>query len=301
MPTGLTSAIVVNSALEFIAAQTQITALNDGSPAANAALIIYTPTVELMLRLMEPDFARFTATLSLSTAVTPPVPWTYEYIYPSDCLRLLQVRPASGSYNVNDPQPVRANVASDQLAIGTILFSVNPSNGDTITLGGVVWTFVSGAASGNQTHIGGTTAFTIATLINDLNASGNATILLCAYGESGGPTVVTLTLTYKAAGSAGTSFTIAASAATPSGATLTGTGLKVILTNQVSALANYISSLVTEPQWDAAFTDAVVRRLANPLAMALSGRPDFAKEILEESSRSAAMADAVDESAVRPR
>ena len=45
----LTAAVVVNSALELIAAQTQITSLTDGSSAANMASVIYAPTVQLML------------------------------------------------------------------------------------------------------------------------------------------------------------------------------------------------------------------------------------------------------------
>jgi hypothetical protein len=192
----LTDVQVVNSALEMIAAQTQIAALNDGSPAANAATVIYAPTVQLMLRELDPDFARYTAALSSAGAVTPVTPWQYEYTYPSDCLRVRQVRPASGGYDVNDPQPVRWNVAFDVIsAVKT----------------------------------------------------------------------------------------------------------KVILTNQASALGVYTSSGVTEAQWDSAFTDAVVRRLANPLAMALSGRPDFAEKLLEQSAAMASTADATDDAMITGR
>lgn len=200
MPTGLTAAQVCNSALEQIASQTTITSLTDGSPAADAAQVVYVPTVELMLRELDPDFARFTAALALSGAVTPVVPWAYEYLYPADCVRLRQVRPpGSGTGSLADPydpQPIRANVAFDIIA-------------------------------------------TVST--------------------------------------------------------------KVILTNQVNALAVYTSSTVAEAQWDSVFTDAVVRRLANPLAMALSGRPDFAEKILMQSAQMAATAEAVDDSGFRRR
>lgn len=192
MPTN--SVQVVNAALEQIASQDFITSLADGSPAAIAASVIYTPTVQLMLRELDPDFARYTAALTLSAAPTPTPPWAYEYTYPGACVRLRQIRPASGAYDVNDPQPIRANVAFDVIA-------------------------------------------TVAT--------------------------------------------------------------KVILTNQVNALAVYTTSAVTEAQWDSAFTDTVVRRLANPLAMALSGRPDFAKTILEQSAMMAQTAEMVDEGGFR--
>lgn len=189
-----TVAEVVNTALQYIASQATITALTDGTPQANAAAVIYAPVVQLMLRELDPDFARFTAPLVLSAAVTPVPPWAYEYLYPADCVRLRQVRPPRNGYDPNNPWPVRSNVAFDLIA---------------------------------------------------------------------------------------------------------GANTKVVLTNQINALAAYTSSAVTEAQWDAVFADSVSRRLANPLAMALSGRPDFAKEILETAARVAGTAEMVDESAVR--
>jgi hypothetical protein len=200
MPAGLVAATVVNSALEQIASQVRIGALTDATDAAQAANVIYAPTVQLMLREIEPDFARFTA--ALAVAITPPSypPWAFEYIYPADCVRLRQVRPPAGGLgslvDPNDPQPIRANVAFDVIA------AVNT---------------------------------------------------------------------------------------------------KVILTNQADALAVYTSLTVTEAQWDSVFTDAVVRRLANPLAMALSGRPDFAKTILEQSAMMAVTAEAIEDSGFRRR
>ena len=193
MPTILS---VVNTSLELIASQTSIASLTDGSPAAQAASVIYAPTVQLLMRELDPDFALYTKALTLSNAGTPVPPWAYEYLYPTDCVRLRQVRPTSGAYDPNDPQPVRANVAFD------IIANVNT---------------------------------------------------------------------------------------------------KVILTNQQSALAVYTSSSVPEALWDAVFADAVSRRLANPLAMALSGRPDFAKEVLMQSAQMAQTAEAVEDSGFRRR
>jgi hypothetical protein len=182
----------------MIASQKRITSLSDGSPAAQAASILYTPTVELLLRELDPDFARFTLALSAATVTSSTVPWVYAYTYPADCLRLRQVRPpgsgAGALADLNDPSPVLANVA----------FALNGS-----------------------------------------------------------------------------------------------TPLKVVLTNQQNALGVYTTSQVSEVSWDAVFQEAVVRRLANPLAMALSGRPDFAKTILEQSAMVAATAEAVDEGGFR--
>ncbi len=198
MPAGLTSTIVVNIALQFIATQETITSLTDGSAAANYASVIYAPTVQLMLREIEPDFARTTVALTAAGVATPITPWAYEYLYPADMVRLRQVRPPpSGAGSLVDPynpQAVRAMVDFD----------------------------------------------IIATL----------------------PT-------------------------------------KVILTNQQNARAVYTSSTVTEAQWDPVFTDAVARRLANPLSMALAGRPDFAESILMQSAQMAQTAENVDDSGFR--
>jgi hypothetical protein len=198
MPTGLTSTIVTNSALQQIASQTRIASLTDGSPAANYANVIYAPTVQLMLRELDPDFARFTAPLVASGAITPVPPWGFEYAYPSDMIRLRQVQPPSAGTGALadpfDPHPVRANVAFDLIG---------------------------------------------------------------------------------------------------------GVATKVILTNLPNALAVYTTSQVTEAQWDSVFSDAVVRRLANPLAMALSGRPDFAEKILMQSAQMAQTCEMVDEGGFR--
>jgi hypothetical protein len=194
MPTGSTSVSVVNEALQRVATQVQITALTDTTTAAKAASVVYQPIVGLLLRVLDPDFARTTIQLQAAGVVNPVAPWGYEYLYPATCLRLRQVRPAIGAYDPNDPQPVRANVAVD---------------------------------------------------------------------------------------------------------TIGGTLTKVILTNQANALAVCTTSAVSEALWDEAFMEAVVQRLGNPLAMALSGRPDFARELLDEAGRSADLADAVDEGGFR--
>lgn len=201
IPPAITVTSVVNYALELIASQTFITSILDGSPAANAAAIVFNPTVVLLLRELDPDFARFTA--PLVAAITPSnFPWwAYEYTYPLDCLRVRQVRPPSSGVgslvDLNNPMPVRSNVATDVI--------------------------------------------------------------------SGAP-------------------------------------VKVILTNQQNALAVYTTSdvAIATNLWDAVFAEAVARRLGNPLSLALSGRPDLAKNLLEEATQIAMTGGAVDESALSP-
>ena len=181
---------IVNRALELGARNVQVTGVNpgfDGTPAGNAAGVLYTAAVNLVLRQLAPAFARHTLALTPTGGVISP-PWTNEYAYPADCLGLRGLRPAAPA--VNDPQPIRWQVAFSS------------------------------------------------------------------------------TLTPDA---------------------------KVIRCNLAGAIAMYTSAEPTEAVWDWAFAEAVAKRLASPLAMALSGRPDFARELLQEAEQAAAVADMIDE------
>jgi hypothetical protein len=188
---------VVNQSLDFIGAQVQLASFSDPARPglAASALLLYTPTVQLVLRQNNPDFARLTPTLLLASTVTPPVPWMFVYEYPADCLFLRQLVPPPRSYNIYDPFPVRGNV-------------------------GVV-----------------------------IDPSSNP--------------------------------------------------VKVIATDLANAFAVYTTSLVTEDNWDSVFLQAVIRQLANPLAMAVAGRPDYARELLEEAARYEQMQELDDESMAR--
>ena len=118
--------------------------------------------------------------------------------------------------------PVRRSGDHGGAATGTIAFTVNPSPGDTITLNGTVWTFVSGTASGDETEIQASLEDTLDQLVSDLNASADPEIATCTYSRPTG--TQTLAIAFDTAGPTGNAFTIAASAATVSAATLTGGG-----------------------------------------------------------------------------
>jgi hypothetical protein len=107
-------------------------------------------------------------------------------------------------------------------ASGSFVFSANPSPGDTITLNGTVWTFVSGTASGDETEIQASVEDTLDQLVSDLNASADVEIATCTYSRPTGTQI--LTVTFDTAGPTGNAFTIAASAATVAAVTLTGGG-----------------------------------------------------------------------------
>jgi hypothetical protein len=109
---------IVNYALEMIASQAQITALNDGTVEGDAAGVIYQPTLQLLMREMDPDFARTTAALTAAATTSPLPPFAYEYVYPADCLRARQVAPppagTTGALaDPFDPLPIPSEVAYD--------------------------------------------------------------------------------------------------------------------------------------------------------------------------------------------
>lgn len=109
----MTSAVdVVNIALHTIGEQTTVQSIDpsDGSPAANAAAILYQPKINALFRAAPWGFATKQTFLTLLRWVSldgelsddpPPQPWLYEYAYPSDCIRgryiLPNFRPTSSS------------------------------------------------------------------------------------------------------------------------------------------------------------------------------------------------------------
>ena len=113
-------------------------------------------------------------------------------------------------------------------AAGTITFADNPTATDTITLDGVYVEFTASAsddaAAGTVgdpllVNIKGSLALTLDEVLVVLNGTANATVAAATYTEDG---VDTLTITHDTVGTAGNAFTLAASADTVSGATLSG-------------------------------------------------------------------------------
>lgn len=107
-------------------------------------------------------------------------------------------------------------------AAGLIEFTVNPTDGDTITLNGTVWTFVDATAAGPQTEIQGTLIQTLDALVAALNLSADEEIEKATYSRPAN--TERLIIAFDTAGASGNGFTLAASAAAVSGARLTGGG-----------------------------------------------------------------------------
>lgn len=116
---------------------------------------------------------------------------------------------------------VSATTGAGVAATGTITFSGQPVNNDTITVNGIVITFKSaGPVTGNQVLIGGSFAETAVNLYAFLINSQSANILASTYAVASG----VITVTAAAVGTGGNALTLVESATNVvvSGGTLTG-------------------------------------------------------------------------------
>jgi hypothetical protein len=132
--------------------------------------------------------------------------------------------------------------ATAPTAFGSITFAVNPSAAATITIGGTAVTFVTSLTTGNQILIGATLAATLANAVTFLNQSADVNLSKATYSVNQASTA--LQIVYKTPGAAGNTFTLAASVATPSGATLTGgsgTDISAMLGMTAASSGAYVS------------------------------------------------------------
>lgn len=119
---------VVNAALVPIGYKNMVGHLYDGSEAAQLALAIYGQARDDLLKASDWDFClRSLAMTQLKSAppggyfppvqwdpnTNPPVPWLYEYEYPSDCLKVRAVKPTPLFLPNFAPSPNEFSIAND--------------------------------------------------------------------------------------------------------------------------------------------------------------------------------------------
>lgn len=121
---------VVNGALVRLGRKNRIGNLYDGSRAAKAALDIFGQTRDELLRTRDWGFASHDDTLTLLktapvggyssatpwSATYPPVPWIYEYGYPTDCVKVRALKSQPALVPVFDPRPRVFRIADDTVA-----------------------------------------------------------------------------------------------------------------------------------------------------------------------------------------
>lgn len=119
---------VVNAALVRLGKPGNVGNLFDGSDVAAAALAVYGQTRDELLCTQDWDFAERNVQMVLiktapangyfpptvwNPANNPPLPWNYEYQYPSDCLKVRTIKAAPLMIPNFDPKPVLFDEAND--------------------------------------------------------------------------------------------------------------------------------------------------------------------------------------------
>ncbi len=114
----VTSNDIANQAIQLIGANqplvTGVAPAFDNSTAGIALQSLYAPCVQTVGRQFGWDFSRKTAILVLSGNVAP-VPYLYEYLYPTNGIQVRQVMPET-ILDINNPLPV--NWAVGNVTVG---------------------------------------------------------------------------------------------------------------------------------------------------------------------------------------
>ena len=113
MSTSLQSvADVCNYALAKIGFRLRVGSLYDGTPHAKKLLDVYGETRDAVLRGGDWDFALKSVTGGTPVG-SPPYPWTTQYAYPTDCIRVRNVYDSSSIVDPYNPLPTLWTIADD--------------------------------------------------------------------------------------------------------------------------------------------------------------------------------------------
>jgi hypothetical protein len=118
----MTIETICNQALDLIGYKRHIGNIHEGSLAARVALDIWGQTRDHLLEVEEPDWAITDLLLGLNKSAPnivnytanydngwnsnyPEIPWLYEYVYPTDCIKPLQIKSQVLFSPIWKPQP----------------------------------------------------------------------------------------------------------------------------------------------------------------------------------------------------
>lgn len=115
---------VVNLALVRIGYKMRVDNIFEGSVAARAALNVYSQTRDALLREGDWAFAQNISPAVLTGGVAP-ASWSFEYVYPVDCLRVRNVFDANFIADKNNPLPFHFEIGQTTSA-GRVIWSTYP-------------------------------------------------------------------------------------------------------------------------------------------------------------------------------
>lgn len=115
---------VVNAALTRIGFKFRIANMFDGSMAAKKSLDIYGQSRDALLRRYNWGFANKYA-LGVVSGQTAPAPWSVEYNYPTDAIKILNILGAAYLADKTQPLPNQWEVLNDAVAGKTIVCNLS--------------------------------------------------------------------------------------------------------------------------------------------------------------------------------
>jgi|SRR5579864_884374 len=156
---------VCNLALLHIGGQDQITAIGppDLSPASQALNLLYAEKRDATLRAAPWNFARMQVPLTLLKAApntpenangqlqTPFAAWSYEYLYPPDCVRARYLVPLIPGAPVNPPVMTNLNGPPAYIPVGPVGIKFVVAYDPSVNFAGVFGTGSSGGGFGSGT------------------------------------------------------------------------------------------------------------------------------------------------------
>lgn len=101
---------IANMALGHLGTRATISSMTENSTEAREINRWYAQVRESLLRQLDWNFARVTATLALTG--TAPTRWSYSYAYPSDCLKFWRLDLGDGLYYPTEPR-AKFEIGSD--------------------------------------------------------------------------------------------------------------------------------------------------------------------------------------------
>jgi len=115
----------INLALVRIGYKTRVGSVWEGSLASKVALSIYAQTRDAVLREGDWQFAEQITPAAL-TGNAAPFPWSSEYVYPSNCIKVRNLFQATYAADTNNPSPTLWTVA-DSGTSAKVIWSKTPN------------------------------------------------------------------------------------------------------------------------------------------------------------------------------
>ena len=162
--------------------------------------------------------------------------------------------------------------ASTVKATGTVSFAGQPSNNDTVTLNGVVFTAKTSGATGNQYNIGATTVETVQNLIASVQAcldpDVRSTATYAFDNDSTGQATAVLTLTGNP--TANQTFTIGTFVFTAKASGATGDQFNIVTANPTTTAQNIAAAVMASDNTSDIFTAVVAANAGTQAAQTLT-------------------------------